>query len=170
MLGEIRDPETALMAIRASLTGHLVLSTIHTNSATGTISRLIDMGIPTYLIAETLNLSVAQRLVRKLCPDCKQEIQFNTDNLPKRYKIPYTPDKIFKPGGCNTCYHTGYKGRRAIYEVLDVQDNISEAIKNNNLNNLETQGEYKSLSDQAFELFAKGETSLEEIYSILINL
>jgi type IV pilus assembly protein PilB len=170
MLGEIRDPETALMAIRASLTGHLVLSTIHTNSATGTISRLIDMGIPTYLIAETLNLSVAQRLLRKLCPDCKQEIELNPENFPERYKIPYIPDKIFKPGGCNTCYHTGYKGRRAIYEVLDVQHNISEAIKNNNLSNLEAQGEYKSLSNQAFDLFANGETSLEEIYSILINL
>ncbi len=73
MLGEIRDSETALMAIRASLTGHLVLSTIHTNSAIGTVSRLIDMGVPPYLISETLNLSVAQRLIRKLCNHCKEE-------------------------------------------------------------------------------------------------
>src|SRR5258707_2984689 len=82
MLGEIRDSETALMAIRASLTGHLVLSTIHTNSATGTISRLIDMGVPSYLIAETLNLSVAQRLIRKLCNDCKKEVACNTEDFP----------------------------------------------------------------------------------------
>src|SRR5690606_10978304 len=87
MLGEIRDSETALMAIRASLTGHLVLSTIHTNSALGTISRLLDMGIPSYLIAETLNISVAQRLLRCLCSHCKVEVPFEERNFPENYKL-----------------------------------------------------------------------------------
>ncbi|MCO6147917.1 GspE/PulE family protein [Flavobacterium sp. NRK1] len=170
MLGEIRDSETALMAIRASLTGHLVLSTIHTNSALGTISRLIDMGVPSYLIAETLNLSVAQRLVRKLCPDCKKKAGCSNEDFPKSYKIPYEIDTLYKPVGCNRCFHTGYKGRRAIYEVLNIDYNIAVAIKNNSLNKLFTDNNHKSLSDKAFDILAEGETSLEEIYSILINI
>ena len=171
MLGEIRDPETAMMAIRASLTGHLVLSTIHTNSAVGTISRIIDMGIPSYLIAETLNLSVAQRLVRKLCDDCKKETEINADDFPMNFSIPYPIEKHYKPAGCNKCYHTGYKGRTAIYEVLNVDAKTANAIKNNAIVELvENNKEYKTLSDKAFDIFAKGETSLEEIYSILINI
>jgi type IV pilus assembly protein PilB len=171
MLGEIRDSETALMAIRASLTGHLVLSTIHTNSAIGTVSRLIDMGVPSYLISETLNLSVAQRLIRKLCNLCKTEIFCDKSNFPNDYNFPYEIEKIFKPVGCNDCYHTGFKGRTAIYEVINVTPKISSAIKNNNFNNyFESDENYKSLSDKAFDVLAKGETSLEEIYSILLKI
>lgn len=171
MLGEIRDSETALMAIRASLTGHLVLSTIHTNSALGTISRLIDMGVPSYLISETLNLSVAQRLVRKLCDDCKKETSCHADDFPMNYKLPYPVATSYKPAGCNKCFHTGYKGRRAIYEVLPIDNALTEAIKNNTISKLfQNDDNYKSLSDKAFDLLATGETSLEEIYSILINV
>jgi type IV pilus assembly protein PilB len=171
MLGEIRDSETALMAIRASLTGHLVLSTIHTNSAVGTISRLIDMGVPSYLIAETLNLSVAQRLVRKLCEHCKKESDCNPDDFPMSYKLPYPIVKNYKAEGCNKCYHTGYKGRRAIYEVLTINSAIAESVKNNTITKLFSNDEnYKSLSDKAFDILAEGETSLEEIYAILINV
>jgi type IV pilus assembly protein PilB len=170
MLGEIRDSETALMAIRASLTGHLVLSTIHTNSAVGTISRLIDMGVPSYLISETLNLSVAQRLVRKLCNDCKKEVDCHQDDFPMNFQLPYSIVTNYKPVGCNKCFHTGYKGRRAIYEVLPINNTITEAIKNNTISRLFQNDEnYKSLSDKAFDLLANGETALEEIYSILIN-
>ncbi len=170
MLGEIRDPETALMAIRASLTGHLVLSTIHTNSAVGTIARLIDMGVPPYLIAETLNLSVAQRLIRKLCNDCKAPIETSVEDFPVDFKFPYPINTLYKSVGCNNCYHTGYKGRTAIYEVLNVDFKTASAIKSNNLNEVYNNNEnYKSLSDKAFDILATGETSLEEIYSILIN-
>ncbi|MGH2667454.1 GspE/PulE family protein [Flavobacterium sp.] len=170
MLGEIRDSETALMAIRASLTGHLVLSTIHTNSAIGTISRLIDMGVPSYLIAETLNLSVAQRLVRKLCDHCKKETESHKEDFPMNFEFPYEISKYNKPVGCNKCFHTGYKGRRAIYEVLTISNTITEAIKNNTITKLfEDDENYKSLSAKAFDILAEGETSLEEIYSILIN-
>lgn len=170
MLGEIRDSETALMAIRASLTGHLVLSTIHTNSATGTISRLIDMGVPSYLIAETLNLSVAQRLIRKLCNDCKKVTEYNQEDFPIHFRLPYSISNYYKPTGCNKCFHTGYKGRRAIYEVLTIDITIAEAIKNNSVAKLFSNDEnYKSLSDKAFDILAEGETALEEIYSILIN-
>lgn len=170
MLGEIRDSETALMAIRASLTGHLVLSTIHTNSAIGTISRLIDMGVPSYLISETLNLSVAQRLVRKLCNDCKKESACEKEDFPITFKFPYEILTHYKSVGCNKCFHTGYKGRRAIYEVLTIDTKITEAIKNNTITKLYSDDEnYKSLSEKAFDILAEGETSLEEIYSILIN-
>jgi len=171
MLGEIRDPETALMAIRASLTGHLVLSTIHTNSAIGTIARLIDMGIPPYLIAETLNLSVAQRLLRKLCPDCKTQVALDIEDFPIQFQFPYEIDSYCKAVGCNKCYHTGYKGRTAIYEVLNIDFKTAAAIKSNTINEaFEDDKDYKSLSDKAFDILAKGETSLEEIYSILINI
>jgi type IV pilus assembly protein PilB len=171
MLGEIRDSETALMAIRASLTGHLVLSTIHTNSAVGTVSRLIDMGVPTYLISETLNLSVAQRLIRKLCSFCKEETSCDKANFPSDYNFPYEIEKMYKPVGCNECYHTGYKGRTAIYEVINVSPQISSAIKNNQFNHfLEQNDNYKSLADKAFDVLAMGETSLDEIYAILLNI
>lgn len=171
MLGEIRDSETALMAIRASLTGHLVLSTIHTNSAVGTVSRLIDMGVPSYLISETLNLSVAQRLIRKLCNSCKGEISCDKNDFPSDYNFPYEIEKMYKPVGCNDCYHTGFRGRTAIYEVINVTPKIASAIKNNNFNTyFESDENYKSLSDKAFDVLAKGETSLDEIYSILLNI
>ena len=171
MLGEIRDSETAMMAIRASLTGHLVLSTIHTNSAVGTISRLIDMGIPPYLIAETLNISVAQRLIRKLCTHCKQSIVFNVEDFPSSFQPPYALDKVYKAVGCNKCYHTGYSGRKAIYEILNVDFKTTTLIKNNDVNTLfNDKANHKSLPDRAFEILANGETALEEIYSILINI
>lgn len=171
MLGEIRDSETALMAIRASLTGHLVLSTIHTNSAIGTVSRLIDMGVPPYLISETLNLSVAQRLVRKLCSHCKEEVSFDINDFPESFKIPYEPKKIFKAKGCNECYHTGYKGRTAIYDVININLAIANAIKSNTIaSHFEKDENYKSLPEKAYDVFAKGETSLDEIYSILLNV
>ncbi|WP_281323428.1 GspE/PulE family protein [Flavobacterium aestivum] len=171
MLGEIRDSETALMAIRASLTGHLVLSTIHTNSAIGTISRLIDMGVPSYLIAETLNLSAAQRLIRKLCDDCKKEVECNKKDFPSHFQFPYEISSYYKAVGCNKCYHTGYKGRTAIYEILPIDNTIVEAIKNNTISKqFNTNDNYKSLPEKAFDILSKGETSLEEIYSILINI
>ncbi len=170
MLGEIRDPETAMMAIRASLTGHLVLSTIHTNSATGTISRLIDMGVPSYLIAETINVSLAQRLVRKLCAHCKEETDFNPADFPRSFTLPYIPEKLYKPSGCANCFYTGYKGRMAIYELFFVDNEISNHIKNNNLQELIKKKGYKSLAAQGFDILSSGDTSLEEVYSILLNV
>ncbi|HIA12587.1 MAG TPA: type II/IV secretion system protein, partial [Flavobacteriales bacterium] len=120
MLGEIRDGETAQMAIRAALTGHLVLSTIHTNSAWGTVSRLIDMGVPSFLLANTLNTTLAQRLVRKLCNNCKEEATFNPAHYPRTFQPPKPLKTHCKPVGCDECYYTGYKGRRALYEVIPI--------------------------------------------------
>jgi len=168
MLGEIRDAQTAQMAIRASLTGHLVLSTIHTNSSVGTISRLLDMEVPGFLIAETINISVAQRLVRLLCDHCKKEEDIHLEDFPKHFKMPQPVEKQFIPVGCEDCYHTGYKGRKAIYEILPITSEVAAAIKSSTIENSDfIKGE--RLSDKAFQIFSKGITSLDEIYSILIN-
>lgn len=171
MLGEIRDSETANMAIRAALTGHLVLSTIHTNSAWGTISRLSDMGVPAFLLANTLNLSIAQRLVRVLCNNCKKEADFEMNLLPRNYKAPEILHKHHVPVGCEDCYYTGYKGRKAIYDVIPIDSDLSDCIKNLkfDVSEMLANKNLTSLADNAFSLFAKGDTTLDEIYSILLN-
>jgi type IV pilus assembly protein PilB len=133
MVGEIRDTETAQMAIRASLTGHLVLSTVHTNSAWGTITRLIDMGIPPYLIASTLKLSVAQRLIRRLCPKCKIDSKFSSSEFPKSFIAPNIPERHYVASGCPECYYTGYHGRRAIYEIITIDEMLGNEIRINQL-------------------------------------
>ena len=171
MVGEIRDMETAEMAIRAALTGHLVLSTIHTNSAWGTVSRLIDMGIPPFLVASTLNTTVAQRLVRLLCPHCKTEVTFDESLYPKQFK-PYSKvsdHHIAK--GCEKCYYTGYKGRKAVYEVIPIDQELAIEIKNGNMyiHNLLKQRGIGALTENAFRLFEEGLTSIEEIYPLLFN-
>lgn len=171
MLGEIRDGETAQMAIRAALTGHMVLSTIHTNSAWGTISRLVDMHVPAFLLASTINLSVAQRLVRKLCPACKKELSFSKEILPRNFSPKNLPEKYYESVGCDTCFYTGYKGRKAVYEVIPIDSDLAIHIKNGDMqvsHILEQKG-IKSLADAAFELFVNGETTIDEIYPILIS-
>lgn len=171
MLGEIRDAETAQMAIRAALTGHLVLSTIHTNSAWGTISRLADMGVPPFLVAGTLNTSVAQRLLRMLCPHCKQEKDFDVSLFPRTYKAARILPTHHVPVGCPECFYTGYRGRKAIYEVLPIDHELAECIKNNHaqVGALLKERGITTLAENAFRLFEQGETSIEEIYSILFN-
>ncbi len=172
MLGEIRDGETAQMAIRASLTGHLVLSTIHTNSAWATISRLVDMGVPPFLIASTLNISVAQRLVRLLCNECKRKEPFEAKYIPKSYKAPREIKEHYVACGCEHCYFTGYKGRRAIFEVIPIDFELAEKIKNNlfNVTSLLEERKIKTLDQNAFEMLEKGESSVDEVYSLLLNI
>jgi type IV pilus assembly protein PilB len=168
MLGEIRDPETAQMAIRASLTGHLVLSTIHTNSSIGTISRLIDMQVPQFLIAETINISVAQRLLRCLCDNCKKEEDLDIGLLPDSFNTNVEVKIHFVPVGCHECYYTGYKGRKAIYEILPIDKTVIAHIKNNTLEHSDVL-KNKRLADKAYMLLKLGQTSLDEIYPILIH-
>lgn len=171
MVGEIRDQDTANMAIRLSLTGHLVLSTIHTNSAWGTVARLIDMGVPPFLLAGTLSVSVAQRLVRLLCPHCKQKIPFVASDYPKGFKAPMQVDMHYLSTGCEQCFYTGYKGRKAVYEVIPIDQEMAECIKNTifEVSDKLKERKIKTLSDNAFQLFAEGNTSLDEIYSLLVN-
>jgi len=171
MVGEIRDVKTANMAIRAALTGHLVLSTIHTNSAWATISRLIDMGVPSFLIASTLNMSVAQRLVRLLCNYCKQERPVSLAELPLGFDVAKSFKNHHIAIGCNNCHHTGYQGRKAIYEILPITGALQLPIKNNQL---EIENYYKTndiatLRSNAIALIKNGETSIEEVYSLLAD-
>lgn len=171
MLGEIRDAETAQMAIRAAQTGHLVLSTIHTNSAWGTIARLIDMDVPPYLLAATINTSVAQRLVKVLCDNCKKEEELTPLDLPRQFrernlKTHYTPV------GCEQCNYSGYKGRKAIYEVINIDGGLADKIKIGELKvdeELESRG-IKKINEKAYNLLEDGVTSLEEVYALLTTL
>ncbi len=171
MVGEIRDPETANMAIRAALTGHLVLSTIHTNSAWGTVSRLVDMGIPPFLISNTLNTTVAQRLVRLLCPACKEKKAFHKDLYPKQFRPFRDIEFHYVPSGCDQCYGTGYRGRKAVYEVIPVDVVLADKIKIGvyDVNDDLRERGIHTLTENAFELFEQGQTSLEEIYPLLFN-
>ena len=167
MLGEIRDAKTAQMAIRASLTGHLVLSTIHTNSALGTLSRLIDMGVPPFLIAETLKISVAQRLLRRLCPDCKKEVKAGKGTFGEGQLAELSTHWI--PQGCSSCYYTGYKGRIAVYECIPISQEIKKLIQQEDASVLEDPKilTYDRLSDKALQLVKTGITSVEEAYSLI---
>ena len=174
MVGEIRDLETAEISIKAALTGHLVLSTIHTNNAASTISRLINVGVESFLVASSLNLVIAQRLVRKLCNECKEP--YKPDNILLKgfgFKDSIASLNLFyKPKGCSACMNTGYKGRIAIYEVLIVTDDIKDLIyKNANefeIENLAVKNHKMiTLSESAKEKFISGITSLDEILQYL---
>ncbi|MCD2257585.1 GspE/PulE family protein [Psychroserpens luteolus] len=169
MVGEIRDARTANMAIRAALTGHLVLSTIHTNSAWATISRLIDMEIPSFLIASTLNVSVAQRLVRKLCNSCKKENPISKEIFPANFQIPEHLKTHYNAIGCNNCHHTGYQGRKAIYEIIPITKTLIQHIKQNDLEIDSYLDEHKiaTLKSNAIKLVHDGVTSVEEVYALL---
>ncbi|QSS96293.1 GspE/PulE family protein [Psychroflexus sp. ALD_RP9] len=171
MIGEIRDAKTANMAVRAALTGHLVLSTIHTNSAWATINRLIDMGIPSYLLASTLNMSLAQRLLRTLCPHCKTKNPADPNDFPEHYKIPKDLQTYYKPVGCPECYYTGYSGRKAIYEIIPIIKTLKEKIKNNDLEIEDHCIEHNitNLRQNALQLLKEGQTSAKEVYPFLLD-
>jgi type IV pilus assembly protein PilB len=130
MVGEIRDFETAQIAIQAALTGHLVLSTVHTNDAPGTISRLIDMGIEPFLITSSVILILAQRLIRKICSECREQIKVHPQLL---IDLGVSPDEaknfnVFKGKGCTICSGTGYKGRVGLYEVMTMKEEVKELV------------------------------------------
>ena len=130
LVGEIRDFETAEIAIKAALTGHLVLSTLHTNDAPGTVSRLMNMGVEPFLVATSVNLICSQRLVRRICQECKQEVKMPVQAL---IDIGYTPEEaetvtIYRGKGCANCSNSGYKGRVGLYEVMEMTDDLREAV------------------------------------------
>ena len=130
MVGEIRDPETAEMAVQAALTGHLVLSTLHTNDAPTAISRLLDLGMPAHLLRATLNGIMAQRLLRTLCLSCRVEVapdQQAWEELVQSHQLPM-PSKIYQPGGCLDCRNTGYSGRQGVYEIMPLSKPLIKTI------------------------------------------
>ena len=167
MIGEIRDGETAQIAVQASITGHLVVSTLHTNSAAATISRLEDMGIESYLLADSLVGIIAQRLVRRLCPNCKKE-HYATEEEKKVMNIDENGDiLIYEAAGCEKCDNTGYTGRIGIYEILTVTQNIKKLISRRATADevaraAQTEGMH-TLRQSATKLVLEGTTSYKEM-------
>ena len=194
MVGEIRDQETMEIAIHAAMTGHLVLSTLHTNSAAGTIPRLLDMGAEPFLIASTVNVVMAQRLVRRLCSDCRQAYSLDKeliDSLKQRVNLErifeqakknnllekglsegqdWSRISFYRPGGCSRCRQEGYKGRIGIYEVLEMSETVSQMVaKRATSDDIEAQsqkeGMIKMIEDGMIKAI-QGVTSIEEILRV----
>lgn len=168
MIGEIRDLETAQIAVQASLTGHLVLSTLHTNTAIGAITRLRDMGIEPFLLSTSLLAVLAQRLVRTLCPQCKQPSPLNESDR-QLYGFPIGVTQLFNARGCDACHFTGYKGRTGIYELLLVDDVTRTAIHNADseqaIERL-VRAHTPSIRSDGFLRVMAGDTTLEEVLRV----
>jgi type IV pilus assembly protein PilB len=168
MIGEIRDQETVDIAIRAAITGHLVLSTIHTNDAPGTISRLVNMGIPSYMLAASLVGIMAQRLVRKICPACKTKYTPNKFELGAAGLPPSYNKEIYIGKGCSNCNNTGYKGRTAVHEILivdrEVREMIAEGVNVDEIRDYAISKQHmNTLAAECISLMAQGITTLEEV-------
>ena len=168
MVGEIRDRETAEIAINASLTGHMVFSTLHTNDAAGAFPRLIDMGVEPFLIASAVAGVMGQRLCRRLCPQCKKEVPLDM----KYYSLDTPPERntVFEPAGCDVCTRTGYKGRRALFEVLEVDEDIEGAIVRREnatqIRNISLSKGMKTLREDGWAKVFAGVTSVKEILRV----
>ena len=168
MVGEIRDKETAEIAIQAALTGHLMLSTLHTNNATSSITRLVDMGVDSFLIGSSLLGVLAQRLVRKLCPECKEE-DFVGENYATEFDLPLNA-KIYKSTGCKKCNFTGYAGRIPVGELFIIDDDVKALMKDTSndyqIKKLMQEKGMEFLSDKLKRLLLDEVTSLEEIIRV----
>jgi type IV pilus assembly protein PilB len=168
MVGEIRDLETASIATKAALTGHLVMSTLHTNDASSSINRLIDMGIEPFLVSSSVIMIVAQRLVRRLCDKCKQPVKMHEEAL-RELGIMESPDELsmFEAKGCVACNDTGYKGRLGLYEVMDISPAIREMIVERastmEMKKKSIEESMMTLRLDGLDKFKKGQTSLEEV-------
>ena len=172
MVGEIRDGETATIAVEAALTGHMVLSTLHTNDAAGAIARLMDMGIEPFMLSSSVLLTQAQRLYRKLCPVCKKEIELPVETLRKNRIDPARLEgaQFYEKAGCPKCGGIGYKGRGAVMEILLVNDAIRRTILNNPeadaIATMAIQNGMRTLRDAGLECIREGLTSIEEIMRV----
>jgi len=168
LIGEVRDLETAEMTIRAALTGHLVFSTLHTNDAISTINRLVDIGVPNYLVVASLRLIIAQRLIRKLCPDCKEPYEVRSEDIPQN--ITLNSPVIYKSKGCEKCNFIGYKGRSAINEVILVDEEIRSAIhkglSSSQIMEVARKKGTLTLLESGLKRVEEGITSLEEVLSV----
>ena len=175
LVGEMRDFDTVDIAIKAALTGHLVFSTIHTNDAASTITRLVNMNVEPFLIADSVRLIVAQRLVRKLCKSCRQEHKLTPYALED---IGFSPEeakkiKVYKPKGCSSCHNTGYKGRTALFEVLEVSEEIKELIlskaQSKEIKKKAIEQGMLTLRQSGLYKIKKGITSIEEVLRVTVN-
>jgi type IV pilus assembly protein PilB len=175
LIGEIRDLETAEIAVSASLTGHLVLSTLHTNDAAGAISRLINLGIPSFLVASALLGTVAQRLLRMSCSDCRQahDYELSKEELRALFRKPNEDKKIrlHRGVGCNSCFQTGYHGRKSIYEILCVSPEVRRMIVHGSnddaIKRLAIEEGMKTLHHSAVNEVVNGVTTMEELMRVV---
>ncbi|MHB1019405.1 MAG: GspE/PulE family protein [Coriobacteriia bacterium] len=174
MIGEIRDKETATIAIEAALTGHLVLSTLHTNDAPSALTRLTEMGVEPFLSASAINCVLAQRLARRLCRECREEYTPDEEVL-KRIGFPYEPGKLprlYRAVGCNKCNNIGYKGRMGIHEVMTITEEIERACVNHasgdELARIAVDEGMLTLRDDGFAKVLSGLTSIEEILRVVV--
>ena len=169
MVGEIRDLETAQIAVQASLTGHVVLSTLHTNDAAGAVTRLIDMGLEPFLIAASLETVLAQRLVRRICKNCRTAYEPDTETIQLLDADPTEiSDKNFFMGkGCRECAQTGYKGRLGLYEMIEVNDSIrlliTERAPTLVIKNRAMEQGMRTLRDDGLRAIFNGDTTVEEV-------
>ena len=171
MIGEIRDEETAQIAIRAAITGHLVFSTLHTNDAPGAMVRLVDMGVSGYLAADALVGVISQRLVKRLCPACKKKGKTNAREMAMLgIKEPIS---IYRPQGCQYCNGTGYKGRIAVHEIMYMNDALREAILGNpnaeEVRRIAIENGMTPLFSACRDYVFKGITSLQELMSLYMG-
>ena len=168
MIGEIRDEETAEIAIRAAITGHLVFSTLHTNDASGALTRLIDMGVDNYLVTDALVAVIAQRLVKKLCPVCKKRAKTTAKEM-KLLGLD-EPISVYKPSGCQFCNHTGYKGRIAIHEILYLDNKLKSKIKEDmsaeDIRKIAIKNGMVELQESCKKLIKEGVTDISEYLGI----
>lgn len=193
MVGEIRDEETSGIAINAALTGHLVLATLHTNDASSTLPRMLEMGVEAFLLGATVQLVIAQRLVRKICPKCKKEVKVTAEEikgLQAKYNVkkdfvkiieeitkqPFTDQSVFtfyKGEGCGSCVNSGYKGRTSICEVIEVSDETRQILLNNgNASEIDAQAQKEGMVPMFTDGIQKvlsGETTIEEILRVMRN-
>jgi len=171
MVGEMRDEETAEIAVRAAITGHLVFSTLHTNDAPGSITRLEDMGVEDYLLADALVGVIAQRLVKRMCPACKKRAKTNAKEM--EILGLDEPINIFRPQGCQFCNGTGYKGRVAVHEIMYINENMRNAIaQEQNLEKLREKAKENgmvTLWNSCRSLVVKGVTSIQELMSLNVE-
>jgi general secretion pathway protein E/type IV pilus assembly protein PilB len=170
LIGEIRDQETAQIAVQASLTGHLVFSTLHTNDAPGALTRLVDMGVEPYLVASSLEAVLAQRLVRVLCPKCKQEDPSPTTQALKA-QLNFPPSlAVFRSVGCRDCRQTGYHGRRGIFEWMDTTNEIRQLILKNcssgEIRDAARRNHMRTLAEDGWRLVREGVTTPEEVLRV----
>jgi type IV pilus assembly protein PilB len=176
MVGEIRDAETANIAINTALTGHMLLSTLHTNDAATTLPRLLDMGIDGYLVASTINIAVAQRLIRKICAHCKEKVIMSNAMKESLKELPFMkPEKIvqefYRGKGCEKCNQSGYRGRLSINEVLVADDEIRDAIlrkcSSSEIKKIAVKNGMTTMLEDGFEKAKRGETSIEEVFRVI---
>jgi general secretion pathway protein E len=179
MVGEIRDRATAEMAVQAALTGHLVLSTLHTNDAPTAISRLLDLGMPAHLIKATLNGVMAQRLVRTLCPECRSEVSCDSEAWREMVGLAAAdgqsaPSTVFQPAGCLECRNTGYLGRQGIYEIMPLTNTLLTYISSESdiqsIRRAAIAEGMKTLRMAGAEKVAAGVTSMEEVLRVTPEL